>query len=266
MRLQDKRIIVTGAASGIGRAVAQRFADEGAIVALADLNREGAEQAAAQIVDGGGRARGFAVDVTDEVRVAEMVAAVEDAYGGIDVLVNNANNHPSDDLIEMAIADWDRDVGVTLRGPYLCLRAVLPGMIARGSGTIVNIASVNGLGFYGNEAYSAAKAGVISLTRSVAVRYGPSGVRANALAPGTVRTPAWQKRVEIDPDVFDKAARWYPTGRVGEPEDIANAALFLASDEAAWISGAVLPVDGGLTAGSYRMTVDLVPESAIDDA
>jgi meso-butanediol dehydrogenase/(S,S)-butanediol dehydrogenase/diacetyl reductase len=261
MRLRDKRVIVTGSASGIGRAIAMRFAQEGAAVVIADLDEQGAVRVAEAVATHGGRAIAVDVDVTDEERVARMLARAEDALGGVDVLVNNANNRPSDDLLAMDPADWDGDVRVTLRGPYLCTRAVLPAMLERGSGAIVNIASVNGLGFYGNEAYSAAKAGLISLTRSVAVRYGKRGVRANAVAPGTVRTPNWEARVEIDPDVFDKVSAWYPLGRVGEPGDVANAALFLASDEAAWVTGAVLPVDGGLTAGNYRMTSELVPES-----
>jgi meso-butanediol dehydrogenase / (S,S)-butanediol dehydrogenase / diacetyl reductase len=117
---------------------------------------------------------------------------------------------------------------------------------------------VNALAYYGNEAYSAAKAGILNLTRSLAVRYGPSGVRVNAIAPGTLRTPAWEKRKEETPDVFDRVAKWYPLGRIGEPEDVAGAALFLASDEAAWISGAVLPVDGGLTAGNMQMMQEII--------
>lgn len=261
MRLRDKRAVVTGSASGIGRAIALRFAGEGARVVVADLDEEGAARVAEEIVSSGGHAIAVDVDVTEEERVARMYARVDQELGGTDILVNNANNRPSDDLLVMGTADWDRDVRVTLRGPYLCTRGALPGMVERGSGAVVNIASVNGLGFYGNEAYSAAKAGLISLTRSVAVRYGNRGVRANALAPGTVRTPNWTARMEIDPNVFDKVSAWYPSGRVGEPEDVANAALFLASDEADWVTGTVLPVDGGLTAGSYRMTSELVPES-----
>jgi NAD(P)-dependent dehydrogenase (short-subunit alcohol dehydrogenase family) len=133
-------------------------------------------------------------------------------------------------------------------------------MTKNGSGVILNISSVNALGYYGNEAYSAAKAGILSLTRSLAVRYGPSGVRVNAIAPGTLRTPAWEKRREADPGVFERVARWYPLGRIGEPEDVAGAALFLASDEAAWISGAVLPVDGGLTTGNMEMMKEIIKE------
>ena len=133
-------------------------------------------------------------------------------------------------------------------------------MIENRSGVILNISTVNALAYYGNEAYSAAKAGLLSLTRSLAARYGPSGVRANAIAPGTLRTAAWEERMQRDPDVFERLAKWYPLGRVGEPEDVAGAALFLASDEAAWISGAVLPVDGGLTVGNLQMVREIINE------
>jgi NAD(P)-dependent dehydrogenase (short-subunit alcohol dehydrogenase family) len=133
-------------------------------------------------------------------------------------------------------------------------------MTANRSGVILHISSVNALAYYGNEAYSAAKAGILSLTRSLAVRYGAFGVRVNAIAPGTLRTPAWEQRRQKDHGVFERVAKWYPLGRIGEPEDVAGAALFLASDEAAWISGAVLPVDGGLTAGNVQMMQEIVKE------
>ena len=262
MRLQGKRVVVTGGASGIGAEISARFSREGAAVLIADLDEDGAERRASDLASSGAQTVAVRVDVTDERLVGGMVKAAHEAFGGIDVLVNNANGKPSDDLMQMSPQQWDRDVEMTLRGPYLCTRAVLPEMLERG-GSIVNIASVNGLGFYGNEAYSAAKAGLISLTRSVAVRYGNRGVRANAVAPGTVRTPIWDDRLALDPEVFEKVGAWYPLQRVGEAADVANAALFLASDEAAWVTGAVLPVDGGLTAGSYRMTVDILPESEL---
>ena len=137
-------------------------------------------------------------------------------------------------------------------------------MIERGTGVIVNIASVNGIAFFANEPYSAAKAGVINLTRSMAVRYGHHGVRAVAIAPGTIRTPIWQERVEKVPEIFERLLRWYPLGRVGEPEDIAAAAAFLASDDASWITGEVLRVDGGLLAGNEQMARELVADFSDD--
>ena len=142
-------------------------------------------------------------------------------------------------------------------------RAVLPHMVARGAGAIVNVGSVNALLALGNPAYSAAKAGLINLTKSLATEYGPSGIRANLVSPGTIRTelPSWQKRLARDPQVFEKLARWYPVGRVGEPADIAAAIAFLASDEAAFVNGANLVVDGGLTAGLAPMIEELTLET-----
>jgi NAD(P)-dependent dehydrogenase (short-subunit alcohol dehydrogenase family) len=138
-------------------------------------------------------------------------------------------------------------------------RAVLPGMVERGRGVIVSVASVNGLMCFGNPAYSAAKAGLLNLTQSIAVEYGPKGVRANAVSPGSVRTEnrSWTSRLERDPQLFEKLARWYPVGRVGKPEDIAAAIAFLAADEAAFVNGANLVVDGGLTAGMGPMAREL---------
>jgi len=148
-----------------------------------------------------------------------------------------------------------------LRSVFLCCKAVLPSMIERHTGSIVNISSVNAITALGNEAYSAAKAGMLNLTQGIAVRYGAHGIRCNAIAPGTIRTPIWQARIDRDPVVFQRLLKWYPLGRVGEPDDIANATMFLASDDASWITGAVLPVDGGLLAGNYRMTRELLAEA-----
>jgi meso-butanediol dehydrogenase/(S,S)-butanediol dehydrogenase/diacetyl reductase len=149
---------------------------------------------------------------------------------------------------------------VVLKSVYLCSQALLPQMIARQRGVILNISSVNGLTGLGEEAYSAAKAGVINLTKNLAITYGPKGIRANAICPGTVRTPIWADRVAKQPDVFERLSKWYPLGRVAEPGDVANAALFLVSDEASFVTGEVMLVDGGLLAGSYRMALELQAE------
>jgi meso-butanediol dehydrogenase / (S,S)-butanediol dehydrogenase / diacetyl reductase len=255
-RLDGKRALVTGGGSGIGRATCRRFASEGATVVVADLLGERAEEVAAEI---GGAA------VEADVTVAADVARMVEAAGRIDVLVNNAGGGFADDLLEISEEEWDLDVTVNLKSAFLCSKAVLPGMIEQGSGVIVNIASVNGIAFFANEPYSAAKAGLISLTRSMAVRYGKHGVRVVAIAPGTIRSPLWQERVDKEPAIFERLVRWYPLGRVGEPEDVANAAAFLASDDASWISGDVLRVDGGLLAGNAQMARELVANFSPDD-
>ena len=257
MQLPNKTVLITGGGSGIGRAIAQRFAAEGANVAVLDLVGERAESTVrllAHQADSDDAAHlAIEADVSNGEQVDAAVQRTLDALGEIDILVNNAGLSAGDDLRTIDEATWNLNLNVVLKGTFLCTKAVLPAMIEQRRGAIVNIASVNGLMGLGEEAYSAAKAGVINLTQNLAVKYGQFGVRANVICPGTVRTPIWQAQVEKTPDIFEKLAAWYPLGRVGEVEDVANAALFLASDEAAWISGVTLPVDGGLTAGSYGM-------------
>ena len=258
MRFRGRVVVVTGGGSGLGRHMARRFADEGAAVVVADVAEEAAGEVADEISEAHGRALAYGADVAAAEQVEAMVMTASQELGPVDVLVNNAAKATDRDFLDLDEEQWETDVSIALKGSFLCCRAVLPGMIHRGSGVILNVSSVNALGYYGNEAYSAAKAGILSLTRSLAVRYGPAGVRANAIAPGTLKTPAWEERRSRDPEVFERVAAWCPLGRVGEPEDVANAALFLASDEASWITGAVLPVDGGLLAGNSGMMQEIM--------
>jgi NAD(P)-dependent dehydrogenase (short-subunit alcohol dehydrogenase family) len=249
MRLENHVALITGGGSGIGRATTLRFAAEGAAVAVFDRHEGAAERVAAEIAAAGGDALAVPGDVTDLAALDAAVATAADRLGTVSILVANAAVSVGDDPLAIDEATWDRTVDIVLKGVFLSAKAVLPGMLAAGRGAIVTISSVNGQAGIGEEPYSAAKAGVINLTKNLATRYGSEGIRANCIAPGTIRTPIWQPRVDRDPEVFDRIGRWYPLGRVGEPEDIANAALFLASDEAAWVTGAVLNVDGGLMAG-----------------
>ena len=214
MRFAGKVVAVTGGGGGIGTALVRRFAAEGASVHCIDIDAGRAEAAAG--------AAGSAVEaVVADVTVA---ADVERALGGrVDVLVNNALSATSDNLVTIDEDSWRRDMDGTLTSAFLCTRAVLPGMIERGGGAIVNVASVNGLGYYGNEPYSAAKAGLLSLTGSVAARYGRYGVRANAVAPGTIRTAVWDERVAREPDLLARLTKWFPLGRIGTPDDVASA-------------------------------------------
>jgi NAD(P)-dependent dehydrogenase (short-subunit alcohol dehydrogenase family) len=252
MRLPDTIAIVTGGGSGIGRAIAERFAREGATVVAADVIPARAEETIARIKAAGGDGLALNADVANAPSVTTMVEQTIDAYGRVDVLVNNAGLSAGDDILTIDEKTWELNLNVVLKGAFLCSKAVLPGMLERKRGVIINIGSVNGLTGIGEEAYSAAKAGIVNLTKNMAVKYGPSNVRVNCIAPGTVRTPIWNERVAEQPDIFEQLAKWYPLQRVGEPDDIANAALFLASDEASWITGETLVVDGGLLAGSRQ--------------
>jgi meso-butanediol dehydrogenase/(S,S)-butanediol dehydrogenase/diacetyl reductase len=251
-RFEGYAVLVTAAGQGIGEAVARRLAAEGARVLVTDLDGERAERAAAEIrgggdaEGGGGHAEGFACDVGDRDSVETAVAEAAGRFGRLDVLVNNAYScHPDQPLLEEEPDEnWARDLDITLTGAFRCARAAMPHLAAAdGRGAIVNIGSVNGLQDFGNHAYSAAKAGLTSLTRTLAGAGGPRGVRVNLVAPGTVRTAAWAGRDET----LQRLGSVYPLGRVGRPGDIAAAVAFLASADAAWITGVTLPVDGGIT-------------------
>ena len=247
-------MLVTGGGGGIGTEMTARFAAEGALVLCVDIDGDRAERA---VRAAGGAARAVICDIRDGAALDRLMAA----HGPVDVLVNNALHVSGDNLVTTSDASLRADIDGTLTASFLTTKRVLPGMIERGRGAIVSVASVNAFGYYGNEAYSASKAGVINLTRSVAVRYGRHGIRANAVAPGTIATPVWNARLAAEPDLLERLARWYPLRRVGTPTDVANAVLFLASDDAAFVSGACLTVDGGLTAGQGLFADELLVES-----
>jgi NAD(P)-dependent dehydrogenase (short-subunit alcohol dehydrogenase family) len=249
MKLANQVAVVTGGGSGIGRAISLLFAAEGATVVAADVIADRAIETAKLITDAGGTALGLQVDVANSASVTAMAEQVTSAFGTVDILVNNAGLSRGADIRTIAEADWDLNFNVVLKGAFLCAKAFLQGMIDQGSGVMIHIASVNGMMAIGEEPYSAAKAGLINFSQNLAVRHGPEGIRSNVIAPGTIITPIWKNTVDEDPGVFDRLAPLYPLRRVGTPEDIASAALFLASDDASWITGATIPVDGGLTAG-----------------
>jgi NAD(P)-dependent dehydrogenase (short-subunit alcohol dehydrogenase family) len=263
MRHADTVAIVTGAGQGIGKAIAMQLAAEGAAVAVVEINEPAGRETVRQLEAAGARAHFARADITDFTQVERAFGEVVAALGPVTLLVNNAAFSDAGSLETMPLESWHREIEVNLNGTYHCVRAIVPALKARGGGAIVNIASVNALRYFGNPSYSAAKAGIISLTQSVATEYGPAGIRCNAICPGSVRTDnwTWVIRQQKDPDVFSKLGRWYPVGRVAEPEDVAMAVAFLGSREAAYISGAVLPVDGGLLAGMNVMIEDFVLEA-----
>ncbi|AUH39479.1 SDR family NAD(P)-dependent oxidoreductase [Streptomyces sp. CMB-StM0423] len=260
-RFEGYGVLVTGAGQGIGEAVARRFAAEGAGVLVTDRDGERAERAAAAIRAAGGTAAALACDVTDGAAVRAAVAYAAESFGGLHVLVNNAYAVHRDPprFEDWQEPDWYEDFEVTLHGAARCARAALPLLAAApGRAAIVSIGSVNAERHYGEHAYSAAKAALVSLTRTLAVESAARGVRVNLVEPGTVRTAVWADR----PEVLARVEEHYPLGRVGEPDDIAAAVAFLASRDAAWITGVSLPVDGGLLASHLAMSRSIAGDGA----
>ena len=251
-KLQGKRALITGAGSGIGEAMAVLFAREGAQVAVADYDAHGGERAAAQIAVAGGRAVFVRVDVSQAADAERMVAAAVQHFGGLDILCNNAGIGVAAVCHETSEADWDRTMAVDLKGVFLGCKYALPHMLAQGSGVICNTSSVAGqVGVLNRAAYCAAKAGVLGLTKSIAVDYAGRGIRCNALLPGTVDSPWIGKILAQQPDPEGERRRMearQPIGRMGRPAEIAAAALYLCSDDGAFITGTGLVIDGGLTA------------------
>ncbi|MGW6692642.1 SDR family NAD(P)-dependent oxidoreductase [Rhodococcus sp. NPDC054953] len=250
-RLNGKRIVVTGAASGIGLAAARLMVAEGAQVLVADLDRSAAESAASDISgDGSGRAIGVAADVLSEDSIAAMIGAAVDEFGGIDVLCNHVGGSDPRkdlDLLHMDLDEWDRAMALNARSTVVASRLALPHMISAGGGSIVNTASVAGLaGDVLQCAYGATKAAVIRLTQYIATQYGPDGVRCNAIAPGAIMTPALRDNVPAE--VVADIRRHNPLNVIGDPEDIGWAMVYLASDESRYMSGQTLVLDGGLMA------------------
>ena len=256
-RFAGTMALVTGGASGIGRAVAERIAREGADVAILDKNGDAAQTVAAGIGKSGRRAVALAVDITYPDATAAAVSQAVQALGPVGVLINNAGGPTGESFDDTDPAVWRRDIELNLSAAFYVSRAVIPGMLSRGGGAIVNVATVNAITSVAEPAYSAGKAGLLQLTRQLAVEYGPRGIRANAVLPGSIRTPIWAPRLARAPNMLDTLRRWYPVGRVGEPEDVAAAVLFLASAEAGFITGASLLVDGGLTAGLPQFTKEI---------
>jgi NAD(P)-dependent dehydrogenase (short-subunit alcohol dehydrogenase family) len=263
MRHEKTVAIVTGAGHGIGRAIAAQLAREGGAVGVVDIDEVSGRRTVDDLVESGARAHFTRADITDFAAVETAFAEIAEALGPTTLLVNNAAFSDAGSLETISLEGWHREININLNGTYHCIRAIVPAMRAAGGGAIVNISSVNALRYFGNPSYSAAKAGIISLTKSVASEYGPAGIRCNAICPGSVRTEniTWTIRQQKDPQVFEKLARWYPVGRVAEPTDIAEAVAFLGAPQAAYISGAVLAVDGGLLSGMNVMIDDFILEA-----
>jgi L-rhamnose 1-dehydrogenase len=248
MRLEDKVVIVTGAARGIGRAIALRLAEEGARVAVVDLRADEGHRTVALIEGAGGQAMFVATDVSDREQVQAMVAQVVDRWGTVDILVNDAGICPFEEFLDMPETLWDRVLDVNLKGYFLVSQAVARVMVEQGvKGRIIAVSSISAQ-FGGSQQahYCASKAGINLLVKSMAIALGPHGITCNAVLPGTVETDINREALS-DPQVRAYWSQRTPLGRLGHPEDIAGPVLFFASDDSAWCTGAMLVVDGGVS-------------------
>ena len=250
MRFKDQGALVTGAASGIGEKVAHAFAREGAMVAVADRDAKGAERVAEAVRKAGGRAHGFELDVTDPKAVAAVVETAAKRLGQLDLLVNSAGVREIVSVLELSLEEWNRVMGVNITGTFLCSQAFARAVIARGGkGAIVNLASTLGIVAAPNRAaYTASKHAVVGLTKEMAMELGEKGIRVNAVGPGVIRTPLTERYFQ-DSEQAQRIKDLHAMARWGEPEEIAKAILFLASEDASFCTGTTLVVDGGWTAG-----------------
>jgi NAD(P)-dependent dehydrogenase (short-subunit alcohol dehydrogenase family) len=249
MRLKDKVALITGAAQGLGAAIASRFAEEGAVVFVGDLNAEMGNRTAAAILEKSGRAFFVPLDVTSEESWKNAFAVVEKECGRLDVLVNNAGINIREAVEVMKVENFDAMLAVNVKGPFLGTKHVIPLLRKGGGGSIINMSSICGLigHKYTTEAYTVTKGAVTLLTKTIAVRYAKDNIRCNSIHPSTVDTPLMQALFK-DPSRKEERIGEVPLGRLAAASDVANAALYLASDEASFLNGVSLPVDGGTTA------------------
>jgi gluconate 5-dehydrogenase len=249
MRFAEKTAIVTGAGAGLGRSVALQIAAEGARTTVADLDPTAAQRVADEIEAAGGRAIAVGTDVSKPEDVARMTQATVEAFGGVDVLINNAGVRVIVPFLEQTLDQWQRLIDVMLTGPMLCCQAAIPHMLAKGGGKIVNVGSVTGIiGLTKRAAYAAAKAGLHGLTKSLAYELSSQGIYVNAVAPGLIETPMNTAYFQ-DEQFTELLKRELPLGRWGQPDEIGNVILFLASDESDYVCGAIWNVDGGWLSG-----------------
>ena len=250
MRLRDRVAIITGSGGSIGGVTARRFAREGAKVVVTDINVEGGQGTVKDIKDNGGEAVFVEADISKVVECEKIIRSAVDVFGRVDVLFNNAGLDLTKSMHEYIEEDYDKMVDVHLKGSFFCIRYVLPEMMKQGGGSIINMGSIAALsGFMKSAAYCAAKGALVNLTRYVALEYAPYNIRCNCICPGVVATEMMKRFTEQFPDLAQRSIANHPMGRLAKPEEIADAVVFLASDESTFITGVSLSVDGGYMAG-----------------
>jgi NAD(P)-dependent dehydrogenase (short-subunit alcohol dehydrogenase family) len=249
-RLEGRRALITGAGGGIGKALVETFAAAGCDVIAADRDKS--------MLDGLDCEHRVVFDLGDPQAIRAAVADLEAASLSPDILISNAGFARAETLAQVDEDSWAAEMQINLTGAFQLTQPLVESMARRGGGSVVFISSVNALGYFGNPAYSVAKAGLVALAKAIAVERGAAGVRANVVCPGSVRTGAWEHRLKLSPDLLTKVEPHYPLGRLVNPIEVARATLFLASDAASGITGAVLPVDAGLTAGNLRFVREVL--------
>lgn len=250
-KFEGKVCLITGAGSGIGRAASLAFAKHGATIIVSDVAIEGGEETVEMVKRAGGKAEFIRVNVSKSAEVDQMVEQVVKKHGRLDIAINNAGiGGPWGRLSDITFADWDQVMDINLSGVFYCMKAELTAMAEMKTGVIINVSSIAGLrGLAHSSAYSASKHAVIGLTKSAALEYARANIRINAVCPAFTRSPLFDKMFEIDPSYQEKLLKNIPMRRYGEPADIADAMVWLASDDASFVTGQCLPLDGGMTAG-----------------
>lgn len=247
--LEGKRVVITGAGGGVGQCLVSSFHNAGSLIIACDR-----DAALLDMLPPDSVSERHIFDLSD----SQAVKSVAQAIGSADILINNAGYTKAENISQMDDDAVRNEIGANLVGNMNLTRALLPNMVSQASGTIVNIASVNATLHFGNPVYSAAKAGLLAFTRAIAVEYGSKGIRANTVCPGSMLTNAWQSRIDSNPGLVEELVKYYPSGRLVMPQELANTVLFLASPLSSGISGVDIAVDGGLTAGNMRLVRDII--------
>lgn len=260
-RFSRKVAVITGGSNGLGLSIVRAMANEDALVFILDIDQKNGTKIASECTNNSQNVYFINTNISNDYQVKNAISEITTKYGRIDILINNAGGSyfagNDSNICDLEEKVWTESININLNGAFFCAKSVLPYMQQEKSGVIVNIGSVNANFGFGHPGYSAAKAGLFSLTRSIAVEYGKYGIRSNIVTPGTIRTSNWSERLRVNPKLFEKLKERYPLGRIAEPDEISSVVCFLCSGEASFITGTEIVVDGGLTAGSFEILQEI---------